>query len=358
MKTKILIIGFGDMAERIAVLLVASGQVSNLVIASRNAEKGETAARLLGASFPCRVAFHALDATDQSAVERLITSEEPDLILQNASLMGPFVLVGREDAVAKAFSRVGRGPTLPVQLTVLLSVMKAVRAIGFDRPVANLSFPDVTNPILATAGLAPTIGLGNAAMIQYRVRQALLLHNDIDPNEVPLIRVVAHHAQVPIAMRSQMPSDPQDRCWVFLGERAERNDELAYAAPGIAPGRHYNMPTAACCVAALLALLPGAHPLRMSLPAPDGLPGGYPCVVRDGGVSLDLPMGLSLQECLDFQHRMARLDGIENIDGNGTVTFTSDVMDALGPIDPVLAEPLGLGQIEERYERLRDVLNP
>ena len=356
MKSRILIIGFGDMAERIGVLLAASNKISDIIIASRNSARGDTAARLLGASFPCRIAFRQLDATNQKEVEQVITDVSPDLILQNASLIGPFVLNGRDDPVAHVFGRVGRGPTLPAQLPVLLAVMKAVRAVGYDRPVANLSLPDVTNPILAAIGLAPTVGLGNASMVQYRVRQAFLLQDGVKKEDVPLIRIVAHHAQVPIAMQSLMPEDPTNRCRVYLGEEGVRNDQLAYMAPAIAAGPHYNLPTAACCVDALLALLPGAAPLRISLPAPFGLPGGYPVLLQDGGVELDLPVTATMEDCIEFQRRMARADGIENIDDDGTVTFTHEVVSALSVIDPRLCEPLRLSQLPERFDILRDSL--
>jgi hypothetical protein len=39
--------------------------------------------------------------------------------------------------------------------------------------VANLSLPDLTHPILERVGLAPTVGLGNVAMMLIRARAAL-----------------------------------------------------------------------------------------------------------------------------------------------------------------------------------------
>ena len=35
--------------------------------------------------------------------------------------------------------------------------MEAIRAVGFEGPVANISFPDVTNLLLHKLGLAPTV---------------------------------------------------------------------------------------------------------------------------------------------------------------------------------------------------------
>ncbi|MBT2408863.1 MULTISPECIES: hypothetical protein [unclassified Streptomyces] len=88
----------------------------------------------------------------------------------------------------------------------VLSLTRAVRDAGYTGPVANLSFPDVTGPILARLGLAPTIGLGNAAMMQLRVRAALRAAHPDRPT--PLIRVLGHHAQVFDVMQARQPGRP------------------------------------------------------------------------------------------------------------------------------------------------------
>ncbi|WP_169336102.1 hypothetical protein [Actinopolyspora halophila] len=145
----------------------------------------------------------------------------------------------------------------------------------------------MTGPVLARLGLAPTVGLGNAAKIQLRARAALrATHPD---RTMPLIRVLGHHAQVFDVMQARPPADPEQRCWVYLGEDGQRDDTLAYRAPALAPGPRYNAVTAAAAIPVLEALLPGARPLRHSTAAPAGLPGGYPVSISDGSIALDLP---------------------------------------------------------------------
>ena len=78
--------------------------------------------------------------------------------------------------------------------------------------------------------------------------------------------------------------------------------------------------------------------------------------IEDRRVSLDLPPNVDLDECQVFQHRMARLDGVESIADDGTVTFTQHVIDTLTPIDERLCAPLRIGDISARYELLRDAL--
>ena len=104
------------------------------------------------------------------------------------------------------------------------------------------------------------------------------------------------------------------------------------------------------------ALLPGAEPLRWSTPAPDGLPGGYPVAIAGGSVELDLPPGLPLDQAVAFNERMGRADGVERIDGDGTVHFTAACREAVADFAPDLAEPLAIGELAARAARLDEVL--
>ena len=96
----------------------------------------------------------------------------------------------------------------------------------------------------------------------------------------------------------------------------------------------------------------GAEPLRWSVPSPGGLPGGYPVRIDGGAVSLDLPAGLSRDEAIAFNERMAHADGVARIDEDGTVHFTAACRDAVAALDPGLADPLPLGDLAARAARL------
>jgi hypothetical protein len=234
-------------------------------------------------------------------------------------------------------------------------VLSAIRATGFAGPVANLSYPDVTNGILGRLGLAPTIGLGNVTMQLLRVRGALRAELGSDA-ELPLVRVIGHHNQVYPVMRVEPPADPNDRVRVFLGEQGERADHLAYIGHPYTAGVVYNQVTAVACVRVVEALLPGAGTTRISAPAPFGLPGGYPVVVDDGTVTLDLPPGQDLDEVSAWQSSIARRDGVDVIAVDGTVTFTERARDAVAEVAPWLTDPLHPDEASERAERIRDLL--
>ncbi|MGK5627852.1 saccharopine dehydrogenase NADP-binding domain-containing protein [Streptomyces sp. URMC 123] len=351
--TTVLIIGAGDMGERVADGLAAGGRVRRVLVAGRSTA-GDAVAATVASARDCLVEAVRLDADRQDEVAELLTSARPDLVVHCASLRSPWAMSGRPDPAARAVEAAGLALRLPYQLPLILSVMRAVRAAGLTGPVANLSFPDVTGPVLARLGLAPTIGLGNAAMMQLRVRAALRAARPDQP--LPLIRVLGHHSQVFDVMRANRPAEPDRRCRVYLGEEGRRDDTLAYQAPPLAPGPRYNAVTAAAVVPVLEALLPGAGPLRHSTAAPAGLPGGYPVRIADGSVALDLPPGLSEADAIAFNERMAGGDGVERIDDDGTVHLTAAAHRAVADIAPDLALPIAVDDLAERAALLDSVL--
>jgi hypothetical protein len=349
----VLIIGAGDMGERVTDGLAAGGRVRRLVVAGRSSA-GDAVAATVASARDCLVEAIRLDASRPDEVAELLTATRPDLVVHCASLRSPWAMSGRTDPPARAIAAAGLGLRLPYQLPLILSVMRAVRDAGYAGPVANLSFPDVTGPILARLGLAPTVGLGNAAMMQLRVRAALRAAHPDQPT--PLIRVLGHHAQVFDVMQARQPTDPGQRCRVYLDEHGRRDDSLAYQAPPLAPGPRYNVITAAAVIPVLEALLPGASPLRHSTAAPTGMPGGYPVRIVDGAVALDLPPGLSEADAIAFNERMAHGDGIDHIDDDGTVHLTTASHQAVAAIAPDLAHPIAIDDLDGRAAQLDFVL--
>ena len=328
--------------------LAGRAAVDELVLAGVPAAAGEEAVGMVRSTSDIAARFIEADCTDQSIVEQLLADSQPDVIVQCASLMSPWALGGRTDDVARAFAAAGLGVALPMQLPVIRTVMSAVRATGCTAPVANLSFPDVTNVILDRLGLAPTIGLGNVTMQLLRVRDAV-------PAET-FVRVIGHHNQVYPVMRAELPDDPEQRVRVFLGEEGERADHLAYLGQPLAPGVVYNETTAVACIEVIEALLPGAPATRTSAPAPFGLPGGYPVVIEDGTISLDLPPGQELDEVSAWQSAIARNDGVDAIAADGTLTFTERAREAVTKVAPWLTEPLHPDEASERAVRIRELL--
>ena len=357
---RILIVGVGNAGLKIADGLVLSGKVDELVLADISPEGGPDIAGMLDSCYNCEVKFFELDGLQQNKVEKLLRNEKPDVVVQSASLTSPWAMHGRTDKIAGALSLAGLAVQLPAQLPILTTVMKAIREVGFNGPVANLSFPDVNNALLDSFGLAPTIGLGNVSISHLRVRAAVRkkrIREGTLSDSFPLIRLIGHHNQVYNVMEAETPENPDESIRVYLGKEGRRADELAYQGYPITPGIDFNIITAAAALPAILALLPGAEPLSFSVPAPGGLPGGYPVVISDGNVELDLPESVDFQEAVDFQWQLARNDGVEKVTEDGTVLFTDKAKQAVKSIDPRLCEPLIFGKWLPRWLLLMSYMN-
>ena len=108
----------------------------------------------------------------------------------------------------------------------------------------------------------------------------------------------------------------------------------------------------------LLALLPGAEPLRWSTPSPFGLPGGFPVRIDAAKIELDLPPDVDLDEATAFCQRIAHGDGVDHVDADGTVHFTEAAQAAMAEVAPDLTEPLPIddGEIARRAKRIFELL--
>lgn len=350
----VLIIGAGDLGERLTNLLAARPAVSRVVLAGRAAGTVNAIAATVAAGSERRVEGAVLDASRQEDVAELLTRLRPALVVQCASMRSPWALVGRDDPAARSVLAAGFALRLPFQLPIVMTVMRAARDAGYTGPVANLSYPDGTGPVLAALGLAPTVGLGNVGMILRRVRAAL---SAAAPGaSLPLVRVLGHHAQGPAAMRAEEPA-PDERYRVYLGEEGTRDDSRAYRGGALAAGLRLNTLTAAAAMPVLEALLPDAGDLRWSTPAPGGLPGGYPVRIAGGVVTLDLPPDLELADAIAYNVRGGRGDGIERIDPDGTVHFTETCRAAVADLEPELGAPLAVGDVPARAALLDRLLD-
>jgi hypothetical protein len=350
----VLIIGAGDLGERLTASLAARGNVRRVVLAGRSASTVTAIAATVASATDCLVDPAIVDASRQGEVAELLAHVRPDLVVQCASVRSPWALAGRADAVSRRVVEAGFALRLPFQLPIVLAVMRAARDADYAGPIANLSYPDVTGPVLRGLELAPTVGLGNAGMIVRRVRAAL--RATAPEAELPLVRVLGHHAQLPGSIGAEAPSAADDRVRVYVGEEGSRDDALAYRGPALASGMRLNTITTAAAMPVLEALLPGGASLRWSTPAPAGLPGGYPVRIADGVVSLDLPPRLSEAEAVAYNERVGRGDGIERIDDDGTVHFTDACKAAVADLEPELAAPLAIGDLPGRAALLDSIL--
>ncbi len=350
-RIKIAILGMGDLARKIALGLAAQGAEVDLLLVSRDARRGAAFARLCAAcrTVPATTRFIALDGLDQVAVQAFLKQEQPGLIVQCASLLSPWALYERQDAVALALRKTGFALQLASQLPVVHNLMLAMRAIGVSTlacPIINCSYPDASNAILGKRELAPTLGIGNAGMILDLARAAYLAQHHVPARQM---RVLAHHAHVAPIVSAQYAST-QDCAMprVFLQHEEVTDLAALFGGPPITLERDLNALSAAHALQIIRAFLPQAAPLQTSAPGPFGLAGGWPICIQEQRISLDLPTGLVQADLVQWQRQAARFDGIEQIKDDGSVIFTEAAQAALPSACRVLAQPL---QVEDALQR-------
>jgi hypothetical protein len=339
---KILILGLGDLGVQIARLVIENGFASSCMLAGQSTAAGQWA-QLLHLTSGTEVQSRRVDGQDLESLKKLLSEFEPELIVQCATLMSPFKLPQVGTPAALAVLKGGFALQMAAQLPVIRTLMQARQAVGLSCPVINCSYPDATNPLLAAEGLAPTIGIGNVAIMAMRFKRLIAGATDAT------LRVIAHHAQLGPSLAGDAPVP-----LVYLNGRKLEESELLFKT-GLLPGATLNHLAAATVVPIVRGLLDRNTITETHAPGVFGLQGGYPVRFAGGEMSLNLPAEVSREEAVGFNVHSALREGIERIDEDGTLFYTANAREAVAPWCPGLAEPFKPCDIEARLQLLKSV---
>lgn len=345
---KLLICGSGDLTQRVLPLLATIEAISHVTVVSRSEGWGKAIVQLFRGCVPFSISHETLAIGEAGGIADILRKDRPDAVFHATALISPWLLSERNSAVARALQQAGFGVMLPAQILMIRELMLAVRELGMDCPVVNASYPDLTHPVLAAEGLAPTIGVGNAGMV-LNVLKGELRSRKIE--DFP--RLFAHHAQV-VAFAKRAPYAPGVPPLFFLD--GHNTDPHSLVHDSLPVGSLLNALTASHAAEVIGALLSDKGTLQTSAPGPLGLPGGWPVHISAAGVELDLPPDFSIAEGVAYQNRAAVADGIAGIDPDGTVHFTAEAQLLLSVIAPELVEPLSGKNASQRVSLLRTVL--
>jgi hypothetical protein len=330
----VMVVGHGVIGGRAFYDLAHSPRQRRLHLVGRNPERVSNLVNMTRFSALQRGLRPSLghSATDIDDVERtaeVIARVRPDLIFLAVSRQSWWVTSTLPQDQFSALAEANFGPWLPMHLAPVVSAMRAVRAANSSATVVNSAFPDAVHPMLHEAGLAPHVGIGNVAnnVPALRTITADLLRVDYD--EIRL-RLVAHHyashrmrfghtGGAPIGLRvahgsADVTGDVSvERMLHLMSGRYRRTGGVAGQAMVVSSALSIIEP-----------LVDGVRAFAHA-PGPLGLPGGYPIMIDDGKVSLDLPDGLSEAAALDINRQGQRLDGIASIEA-GRVVFEEATM--------------------------------
>jgi hypothetical protein len=358
---RILILGMGDLGVRIAQRVVEGGFSSACMLAGRS-DAATQWARLLQISSGREVSAARVDGQDVEALKALLASFEPELILQCATLLSPFALRSVQSGAAQAVLKGGFALQLAAQLPVVRTLMHALHELGMKCPVINCSYPDVTHPILAAdhptdedlsvgipaEGLAPTVGIGNVAIMAMWYQRNLAGANDAT------LQVVGQHAQLGAVLEGKFGPRETPAPLVYLNGRRLAPEVLLFDTE-LKAGAAMNHLAAATIAPILRGFTEREGVVETHAPGVFGLPGGYPVCFVAGAPELRLPDGLTLDEAVSFNKLAAKGEGIERIDEDGTVFYTEHARQSVAEFCPELAEPLRLKDVESRFRILQGV---
>ena len=361
------VVGAGDVGSAVLRHLAACGEIGELWALDVDGERArraaaDAAAVALYTTTPPQVASRTVDVLSPEALHEALAAIEPQLVVQAATLQSWWVLTQLPEELWRRLEVGARfGPWLPFHLVPARNVM---RAVGASTPVVNIAFPDAVNAVLAADGHAPTCGAGNSDLLRPGIRLAAAARLGVSPDRVDL-EWIGHHYHVvhywmgldeveqldPATYHLRVLLDGED-----AGDRLDPAEALAAAGRDLPPGRLIGERTAASAAknARLVLRSEGSDD---HTPAPNGLIGGYDVRFEGGAVRLRLPLGLGEEEARAICERAQRGDGIESIEPDGSVRFTTEAAETMREVLGYDCDVLRPDEADDRVVELRSKLS-
>jgi hypothetical protein len=334
MSKTLLIVSLGELGTNVLEAVGRSGLFDRIVVASRSADKalGRINNALIGCGidgyFP-RFEALAFDFNDPASVKTL-RALRPDVIFCAPSLK-PWWQVGGLDGVKESLAAsVPFGGYVSLQLAPMAMFRERFAEAGIPSRWIAASFPDVINPSLARSGLGPTCGIGNVREPIAKIQASIGRRLGMAPPDVS-VRLVAQHAFEYGVFHPTPPTElPPYLLRVTVGDADHTAlGHQALREPFPFPyDLHFNRVTASAALDGMRALV-SPEPVRTHLPGVLGLVGGYPVVVDDGHIRLDLAEGWTEAEAVAANEASLPWDGIERVEADGTVVFTAETVKVL-----------------------------
>lgn len=360
-----MVVGLGGLGSVLLELLARDEAIGEIVVAGRNLARGEARCNLarVGALAQGRdphIRFVPLDLNDRGRASESIGRHSPDIIVSTASLQTWWLTELLPPDARARLARAPFGAWLPVHLALAIKFMEALRDANYRGHALVASFPDVVNVVLGRLGLAPTCGLGNLDEIVPKLQHLAGQRLGVSPRAIRVL-LVAHHALEPFVFSSRAGATSADLVvppyWVRIESGGQdvtgqvEAERLLFQSYPLPPGPAWHFLTAGSSTRLIRALSAEREEL-LHVPAPDGLPGGYPVAASRAGVHLiDLP-GFSRDEAISMNERSQRFDGIERIDADGTVELTAEATDVLEQVLGYNGGRLRPSESEERAQEL------
>ncbi|WP_426374265.1 hypothetical protein ACN9MI_19740 [Rhodococcoides fascians] len=325
----VMIIGFGDLAQKLTMLLLQQGYVKRIVAVGRDEESlirdvnlcRYTAANARSAT---EIVAYACDATDTERLSDCIVTTNPDIIVNSTTVQSWRRLTELPQGVFDSLDEAQFGPWLPMHLAPALAVYDAYLASGSQAVLVNCGFPDAVNPILAAVhGSCRALGAGNASNLIPALRFACARLWEIDPRQVEILLAAQHYVSHRVPRYGDSGGAP-----MLLGAfvscceyRSVEGDDLLTVLHDVATtgrrrgGINGQFLTASSVLSVVAASFSDSSRIVHS-PGVGGLPGGYPIEMDKKGWRMRVHPGHIVQELVDVNRRGQEFDGIVDIDSS------------------------------------------
>lgn len=350
----IVVFGSGSFAERIVFDLAATApDPVKVVVAARNEARLawlRTAANARATMFsrPCEVFVEPVDLEKIDSASALLSRHRPTLVIQTASSQPGAVIAQTSDAWSQLVAAAGLSTTALFHAVLTLRVARAIAAASPKSLLINCCFPDVANGIVAAAGFPVLCGTGNVAIL------ANAFGGTLHARERDTLKVLAHYQTL-----AQWRRSPRERSGItaraWVADREVGDVFARFADVQLTPQPVVDI-SAASSVPLALAIAHG-RAWRGHVPGPNGLPGGYPVIYRNGTIALDLPASLSESEAIAWNAHFEEENGL--VVRDGALRFTGVLRERLAAVLPDLARGFMVGDLDaatRELARLRERL--
>lgn len=309
-----------------------------------------------------------MDLNDIEGTAETLKEIEPDVILNQTTLHSWWVVHHIPEEIrlkiSDTYPGAGLGPWTPVHLTLTYKLMQAVKKAKIDTHVVNGSWSDCVNAVLSKVGLAPTIGMGNFALLEPMIMRIVSNKLKVPVNNVS-VYMVGHHAMVmPIWEKGSAANVPYYlKIRVFDEDVTDKFDiekdiwaEVPKYAPPEALWGTQQEHIASCVTRNVLAILFDTGQV-VHAPGPKGLVGGYPVRLSAQGAEVVMPDGLTIEEAVRINEEAQKYEGIEEIREDGTVVCTDHSAQIMREILGYECKELKLEECEEKAKELLSAYN-
>jgi hypothetical protein len=291
-----------------------------------------------------RFAGHVIHWEENSSVAQLVANTQPKVILHTASLQSPWELQNRTSQWSKLVACAGFGVTLPLQSSLAIRLAYEIKRHAPRTLLVNACYPDAVNPVLRRLGLPITSGIGNVGILSAAIRQNIA--------KSPL-QVIAHHYHVTSLLGDGQRQGKGHGPGIWIEHKRARLDLAAIETIRRASGDRLNLITSATVLPILDGLM-FEKLVHTHAPGPNGLPGGYPILIRHHSISLELPKQVGERGAVAMNQDAANSDGIVVCE-DGMISLSDRAMDALARHSRVFAQRFPVTQLSEVSSQLLEL---